>query len=324
MDSSRNSWSFPFGRIFGIQLRIHILFLALIVVDLVKAGRYGAGVVRYVAIYLGLLFGSVLLHELGHCFAARRVGGRAESIILWPLGGLARVDLPRTWWANFWCSFGGPVVNVAIALVCFGVMAYRRQTIDLDPMQDIGLDWVRNLALLNERLFLFNILPIFPLDGGGMAQALLWRRMGYAAGTLVTIRVAKVALVLMGIYGLYYDQTMLILLALYCYYAAEQERVALEMGAAEEGFMGYDFSNGYTSLEASSPRPARRTSFAKRISRWFSSRRAEKQARREKDEEDELKARVDSLLEKIGREGMAALSTEERDFLNEASKHYRM
>lgn len=324
MDSSRSSWSFPIGRLFGIQLRIHLLFVAYIVVELVKAGRYGTGVLRYVAIYLGLLFGSVLLHELGHCFAARRVGGRAESIILWPLGGLARVDVPRTWWANFWTSFGGPVVNVAIACVCYGVLAWRGQRIDLDPMQKLSLDWVTNLALLNEWLFLFNILPIFPLDGGGMAQALLWRRMGYASGTLVTIRVSKVALVLMGLYGLWHDETILILLALYCYYAVEQERVALEMGAAEEGFMGYDFSNGYTSLEASSPRPVRRTSLAKRISRWFRSRRAEKQARREKDEEDELKARVDSLLEKIGREGMAALSTEERDFLNEASKHYRM
>lgn len=325
MDTQRYGFSLPVGRIFGIQIRLHLLFIILIAVRLLQAANLGWDVVKQECVLLGLLWGSVLLHELGHCYFGYRMGGHAEQIILWPLGGLAYVDHPRTWRADFWTTFGGPFVN-AVLLVLSGVgLIFQRAFWHFDPYSWLGGSWVQVLFSLNFVMVLLNILPLFPLDGGQMARAFLWRKWGFGAATIMTIKVAKVFSVLLGIFGMVTLGSggfMLCFLALFCYFSAEQERVALEMGAGEEGFMGYDFSNGYTSLEASSPRPARRGSFFKRISRKLSSWRAERKARREKDEEIEVKTRVDTLLEKIAREGMGSLSDQERDFLKDASKYY--
>ncbi len=327
MDVQRYGWSFPVGRIFGIPIRVHLLFVVFVAVELLNAASLGWFELKIAGILCVILWGSVLLHELGHCYAGIKMGGQAEQILLWPLGGLASIDVPRMWRQTFWTAFAGPFVTFLLCVAgVVGLLAMGEP----DPFNPYlfwnlgGALWFRLLYAINSTLLILNLLPLFPLDGGRMAHAFLWRKWGYGQGTLITVKVAKVFAVLLAIYGLWKQEWWVAGIAIFCYFAAEQERVALEMGAGEEGFMGYDFSNGYTSLEASSPRPVRRTSLKKRISRWFSSRRAEKQAKREKDEEDELKARVDSLLEKIGREGMAALSTEERNFLNEASKHYRM
>ncbi len=322
MEPQRYGWSLPVGRLFGISIRLHLLFVAYIAVELLKAASLGVFALKIVAMLLGMLFGSVLLHELGHCFVAIRSGGSVDHVLLWPLGGLAHIDIPRTWRAHFWTSFGGPAVNVILAAIAAGVLLWRDHTVNLDPLQSLSLDWPSALFRVNYRLLLFNLLPIFPLDGGGMARAILWRKWGYGQGTLIAVRVARAFSVVLGIYGLWADNMWIVMIALFCYFAAEQERVALEMGTGEDGFMGYDFSNGYTSLEASSPRPARRGSFFKRISRKVSSWRAERRAKREKDEEIEVKSRVDLLLEKIAREGMASLSDQERDFLKDASKYY--
>lgn len=331
MDTQRYGWSFPVGRVFGIQIRVHVLLLVFTAVELLEGGSAGGLALKLTAAWLSVLWLSVLLHELGHCFVARRMGGSAEYILLWPLGGLAAVDYPRNWRAAFWTCLGGPAVNFALAAITVAAILLRPEP-DLNPMGSmlvvrdgqLSVDWVRAFYNVNFALILLNILPIFPLDGGGMARAFLWRKWGYGQATLMAVKVGKVFAVLLAVYGLWWQSLLIVCLAAFCFFAAEQERVALEMGAGEEGFMGYDFSNGYTSLEASSPRPARRTSLRKRISRWFTSRRAERQARREKDEEDEMKARVDSLLDKIAREGIAALTEKEREFLNDASKHYRM
>lgn len=324
MDTQRFGWSLPIGRILGIRVRVHILLIVFTVVELLEGGSLGWDRMRATLLKLGVLWGSVLLHELGHCYAATRIGGRAEHILLWPLGGLAYSDIPRTAHAHFWTSFGGPIVTLAIAAVGVIAILTRGHGFDPNPGLYAGMDWARCVYQVNGTLLLLNLLPIFPLDGGGMARAFLWQKWGFGPATLMAIRVSRVFSILLAIYGFWAYSLWIVSLAAFCYFATEQERVALEMGAGDDTFMGYDFSNGYTSLETSSPRPARRTSLTKRISRWFSSRRAERQARRERDEENELKARVDSLLEKIGREGMAALSDEEREFLNEASKHYRL
>jgi len=63
---------------------------------------------------MGLLFFSVLLHEFGHCFAARSVDGEANEVLLWPLGGLAKCELPHSAWAHFVTAAGGPAVNVLL------------------------------------------------------------------------------------------------------------------------------------------------------------------------------------------------------------------
>ena len=110
------SWSFPIGRLFGIGVRIHFLFplVALGLILRVTTKDFLPGTWTDVAMVLALLFVTVLLHEFGHCFAARQVGGDANEVLLWPLGGLAACDVPHNPRAHFFTAAGGPAVNLLI------------------------------------------------------------------------------------------------------------------------------------------------------------------------------------------------------------------
>src|SRR5689334_6032227 len=126
------AWSFPIPvlRPFGITIRIHWMFPVVALGLILQAALARSETVRYpeggwidMALLLGLLFFSVLLHEFGHCFAARMVHGDASEVLLWPLGGLAYVDVPHTPRAHFLTAAAGPAVNLVLALAC-GVTLY--------------------------------------------------------------------------------------------------------------------------------------------------------------------------------------------------------
>src|SRR5208283_4071767 len=116
------TWSLPLGRIFGITVRLHILFplvaLGLILRVAFKEGL-PAGTWIDMSMIVGLLLVSVLLHEFGHCLGARLVDGDAHEILLWPLGGLASLDVPHTARANFITTALGPLTNL---LLCAGAL----------------------------------------------------------------------------------------------------------------------------------------------------------------------------------------------------------
>src|SRR6266542_2401733 len=109
------AWSVPFGRLFGVTIRIHVLFplvaVALILRAACEQGVPPGGWID-ATVLMALLFLSVLLHEYGHCFGARAVNGDAHEVLLWPLGGLAAVDVPHTPRANLITAAAGPAVNL--------------------------------------------------------------------------------------------------------------------------------------------------------------------------------------------------------------------
>jgi len=111
------NWSFPIGRYLGIQVRVHITFVLLVVFEMIQQGD-PAWTLRWT----GLLFLSVLLHEFGHCLACRSVGGQADEILMWPLGGLAFCRPPRRPWPEFVTVAWGPLVNVILASISYGVL----------------------------------------------------------------------------------------------------------------------------------------------------------------------------------------------------------
>src|SRR5262249_44663606 len=123
MPSDPMRWSLPLGRLFGINVRIHILFPIMALGLILRAAwqkdgkEWGPpGVWQDVAMVLALLFLSVLLHEFGHCFAGRWMEGDAHDILMWPLGGLAYVEVPHTPRANLVTAAGGPLVNIVLCL----------------------------------------------------------------------------------------------------------------------------------------------------------------------------------------------------------------
>ena len=345
-------WAFPLGRFFGIPVKVHILFpvvaVGLILRLAMKPGFPEGAWIDGVWL-TGLLFVSVLLHELGHCFAARWVEGEANEILMWPLGGLANVDLPHEPRAHFLTAAAGPAVNLLLAAVCAFLLAFAADpTFSYQPLwnpltsvlreepsgiihlwtwdgQKLGVDrlWPIILARMfwvNWVLFLLNVLLLcFPLDGGRMLQSVLWPSLGYRQATLAVIYAGFVFTVVVGLVSIIYDELLIFCLAIFIYISCRTQLFVLETGS-EEGLFGYDFSQGYTSLEHDQPRlTTKRTSWWKR---WRDSRAARKLQREIKAREAEER-RLDELLEKVQRLGMNSLTDEERRFMKRVSDRYR-
>src|SRR5690349_1215452 len=108
--------SVPLFRVFGIRVRLHASLIFCILLTIAFGGTEGFAIVDRM-ITMGALFLIVLLHEFGHCFAARSVGGSAEEILMTPLGGLAMAHAPRNPWGTFVTVAGGPLVNVLICAI---------------------------------------------------------------------------------------------------------------------------------------------------------------------------------------------------------------
>ncbi len=346
------TWSLPLGHLFGIAIRVHIL-LPLVMVGLI--GRVALddkvipGTWQDAAMLMGLLFVSVLLHEFGHCYFARRVDGDASEVLLWPLGGLARVDVPHTPRAHFVVAIGGPVVNLLLCIVAalaLGFLLDHALRPPLNPFTwypyrvnaagDVTLyGWAGteyttgNLAaILLARLFyinwvllLLNVLLVgFPLDGGRMLQALLWPSVGYRQATLYAVYSGFFCMILLLIAAVVMNDVMPGLLALFVYVSCKQEWIVIETGG-EDSLFGYDFSQGYTSLERDEPPPvkARQPNF---IQRWLR-KRADRKRQMEQEQTLAEERRMDELLDKIQRHGKESLTDEEQRFLKRVANRYR-
>ena len=139
------------------------------------------------------LFGIVTLHEFGHALACRSVGGRADEILLWPLGGIAFVDPPPLPGAMLWSIAAGPLVNVALLPILGGLALL----IPNEVSPNIHA-FLRSVTFMNAGMLLFNLLPIYPLDGGQILGALLWFVLGRARSMVVTAIIGLVGVVGIG------------------------------------------------------------------------------------------------------------------------------
>src|SRR6201987_2633438 len=148
----------------GIDVFLHWSWFVVAMFEINGRGRSYSSIGWNVAEYLGL-FLIVLLHEFGHALACRQVGGRANQIVLWPLGGVAYVDPPPRPGATLWSIAAGPLVNVALLPLLYGALLFGRSAGWPLAMPDL-YKLVRSISFINLGLLIFNILPIYPLDGG--------------------------------------------------------------------------------------------------------------------------------------------------------------
>lgn len=158
----------------GIDVFLHWSWLLVAMIMIQRSVADYASPVWAVAEYVSL-FGIVLMHEFGHSLACRQVGGQANRIVLWPLGGIAFVDPPPRPGALLWSIAAGPLVNVALVPVFFLLNQMVASPILTDSSRFVGALQFINLALL-----IFNMLPIYPLDGGQILRSLLWFFVGRA------------------------------------------------------------------------------------------------------------------------------------------------
>lgn len=167
----------------GITVFLHWSWFLVAVYEINGRGRSYSSVAFNVLEYLGL-FLIVLMHEFGHSLACRHVGGEANQIVLWPLGGVAYVDPPPRPGATLWSIAAGPLVNVALLPVFLILGMVSRSLGWADSMPNLYA-LLRSIAYINFGLLIFNILPIYPLDGGQILRSLLWFVMGRARSLMV-------------------------------------------------------------------------------------------------------------------------------------------
>jgi Zn-dependent protease len=191
--------AFPLFRFGGIQVYLHFswLIVAWFEISLGK-NRYGSPGWA-AAEYVGL-FAIVLLHEFGHAFACRSTGGRADRIVLWPLGGLAFVDPPMRPGAVLWSIAAGPLVNVVLFPILFvaatATASYR--LIGVDPnLHHLSV----SLCFINLTLLIFNLLPFYPLDGGQIVRALLWFKVGPVRSLMIAGVIGIFGAALVGLFA---------------------------------------------------------------------------------------------------------------------------
>ena len=177
MTSLRNG-SIHLFRFAGIDLFLHWSWFLVAVYEINgRKGGYSSiswNVAEYLALFL-----IVMLHEFGHALACRQVGGTANRIVLWPLGGVAYVNPPQRPGATLWSIAAGPLVNVAFLVILYALGVLNRTTGWADAIPNAH-PFLHTLWLINLVLLIFNLLPIYPLDGGQILRSLLWFGLGRA------------------------------------------------------------------------------------------------------------------------------------------------
>jgi Zn-dependent protease len=164
------------------------------------------------------LFGSILLHELGHALMARRYGIATADITLYLFGGVARLErMPRSAGPELLIALAGPAVNFAIAL---GLTAL---SFALDVVGLVPPDFLEVVFYLNMGLGLFNLLPVFPMDGGRVVRALLSRPLGRLRATEFAATLGRALAIIGGIWFLANGMYQPLILAIFVYLAGSME-----------------------------------------------------------------------------------------------------
>ncbi len=214
------------ARIFGIRIGVSASwFVILFVLILWLSGEYFPHVMRgsqttvYVVAVLGALgyFGSLVLHELGHALVARRLGIPVVGIDLWFFGGLSQMRRePQSAGEELKIAAAGPIVTLTLFALCLGGVAVLATsgTVSTVALAREGVKATPALALLgwlgfvNAALFVFNVIPAFPLDGGRIARALIWRVTGDRnRGTQAAGRSGQAFALVLGLLGVWMFST---------------------------------------------------------------------------------------------------------------------
>jgi Zn-dependent protease len=203
------------GSVFGIPIRLHIsLLIVIVLVPII----FHVGPLVTLVLVVGI-FGSVALHELGHSVVARAKGSYIHEIVLYPFGGAAKIsNIPKRPMDEIMVALAGPAVSLALALIFNQI------------------EWLSFLGYLNGMLFFFNILPVFPMDGGRVLRAALTIKKGrveatrtaatvgkYFCGFFVLVGLFGLKVRLFGIIGPYEPNFMLAFIGFYIYRAGQME-----------------------------------------------------------------------------------------------------
>lgn len=225
--------AFRLFRLAGIDVFLHWSWFLIAAIELsTRQGSYTSpvwNVFEYLA-----LFVIVTMHEFGHALACRSVGGSANQIILWPLGGVAYVNPPPRPGALLWSIAAGPLVNVVLVVV-FKVTGIVCRASGIPVTAPDAFLLLRSVAVINLVLLVFNMLPVYPLDGGQIFRALLWYPLGRARSLMIASIIGFVGVAGFGVLAILEQSAWLGILAVFaglrCWAGFQQARALARLAA---------------------------------------------------------------------------------------------
>jgi Zn-dependent protease len=222
--------------IFGVPVRFHFTFLLLAIL-LAVAGFAGQQRGLFAALYFGIMFTCIVAHEFGHVLVARRYGIETHEIVLYPIGGVARLAQSPRPRQELWIALAGPLVNVAVwgAIAAFFHVAARSgpitNIVDLSTARLID-----RIGWSNLYLAAFNMLPAFPMDGGRVLRSLLARWKSETEATRIATLIGRGLALLMGLAGLVTGMYLLVFIAFFVYTGATQEGIVSQSLTLSHGW----------------------------------------------------------------------------------------
>ncbi len=348
------TWSpISLGRWFGTAVRVHILLILFaaswLIGSVVKPGDLTrTASLSHTACWLALLLIALALHELGHAVAAAWLECDQDEVHLWPLGNLVGPSFKMRSGEHYWVALAGVITSGAFFLATAGGLSlFAGAHVVWSPFgngkADYGAPWVgtqlaapyRGVWLLgwfaywNWVILLANVIPALPFDLGRALRSWLGSPSAVASrDSTIAFWAARSCVLFVGLIGLIRllmswgagGWTLIGIAVVIEYMVRIEARMLEEGGYFDDGVFGYDFSEGYTSLEGggAAVRPQRESA----LKRWRR-RRSELRRQRRMAREAAEERRMDEILEKLYREGRAALSDEENRFLVRVSARYR-
>lgn len=219
-------WSVKVARLAGVVVYVHFTFFVLLA-WIGVAGGLEKGSLAAAAEAVGFtttLFGCVVLHELGHAFMARRFAIRTKDIVLFPFGGVGRLErIPEVPSQEFLIALAGPAVSVGIAAALFAALRLQGSAPQLEEFAVGDVSFAERLMFINAGLAVFNLLPAFPMDGGRALRALLAMRFDYMRATEVAARIGQGLAAVFAVIGIVVMNPILVIIALFVWMGAAGE-----------------------------------------------------------------------------------------------------
>lgn len=242
-----NQYSISLGKIFGIPISIHWTFWILIIWILISGTLADDSAITQLwnVIFIFCVFMCVGFHELGHALMAKRYSIKTHSITFFPIGGVANISkIPKNPIQELMITIAGPTVNLVLAfiitivLVTTGKLSTNIQ--NLEQIETISADnFLFILLSANIVLFIFNLIPAFPMDGGRILRALLAMKLPYQEATRYAVKLGQLFAILFVFAGLF-SNPFLIIIAIFIFISAQTEVSRLNSEASLDGYTAKD------------------------------------------------------------------------------------
>ncbi|MEM1010652.1 MAG: site-2 protease family protein [Planctomycetota bacterium] len=315
-------------QLFGVEVYAHASLLVISLLVILFGTPFGVTPLDRVT-FVVVMFGVILLHEFGHIWGARKTGGEGKLIEMTPLGGRAFAEARRGWFPHTFTVAAGPAVNVIICVVCALILYRLVGFAEFGPFSLVDEErlaqeeWLSPGVLslsfylfyiysISYFLLLFNLLPIFPLDGGQLLQGLLWSKLSWFRATLIATGIGLVGSVLLVLYGLAAGGLLLVLIGASCGMTCFSMRKQLQ-AAGPYAFQDEDEPGWMKSVNMDPDEPVKE-SVGERMRR----KREERRVAREAEAASRLEQEVDRVLAKISQSGIDSLTSSEKATLERA------